>query len=71
MEPGSIFEKMPSFDQIPAVLAKNEPKRRENLQDMGRMYIIFLTEFANYVVLKSNPFLYLSYITYRELCSII
>jgi len=41
------------------------------LQDLYRNKIIFLTEFANYVVLKSNSFLYLSYITYRKLCSII
>lgn len=41
------------------------------LQDLFRNKIIFLTEFTNYVVLKINSFLYLSYVTYRKLFSII
>jgi len=42
---------MPSLDQIPAALNKNGPKRREKWQVLCRNNIIFLTEFANYVLL--------------------
>ncbi len=66
-----FIEKMPNFYRISASKTKNWPKREKNWQVFCLNNIIFLTEFANYVVLKSNSFLYLSYITYRRLCSII
>jgi len=69
--PVPFFEKMLSFYKIFASITKNWPKRWGKWQDLCRNKIIFLTEFTNYVVLKSNSFLYLSYVTYRKLCSII
>ncbi len=70
-ENGPIFEKMLSFYKIFASITKNWLKRWEKWQDLCRNKIIFLTEFTNYVVLKINSFLYLSYVTYRKLCFII
>lgn len=67
----TFFEKMLSFYKIFVSITKNCLKRWEKWQDLCRNKIIFLTEFTNYVVLKINSFLYLSYITHRKLCSII
>ncbi len=72
MGPVPIFvKKMPSFYKIFASITKNWLKKWGKWQDLCQNKIIFLTEFMNYVVLKSTSFLYLSYVTYRKLCSII